>query len=475
MQITRFQVFGLFGRQDVEISIQDNRVVIVGVNGAGKSTLLNLLYFLLARRWEKLGELHFDSIGIEVDGHQVLLSREEIRNSHTSRSFLRRVLRTFTNKTTDYLENPVVQTILAQPSLSDLDVHRLSQLLRIPRSQVLQVQRMIEERGSQQKLDFEINFNSANRWLTEHINAQILYLPTYRRIEKDLKSVVPDIEERVRAYDERYGPLRQRRTAEANASSQPYIDLVEFGMDDVKQIIESALQTLNDFSRQQLNELTGAYLREVVRGEVDTFELASVTEFDDKEINSVLARVDERTLSSEDKKMLREVLGKLHQNSGELTLRERYIAHFFAKLGTVARRLQEREEPIRNFVSVCNDNYLVGKQFVYDRNQFTLAIEDRDGLAVELKDLSSGEKQVISLFTHIHLGGRPKYIIIIDEPELSLSVDWQSNLLPDIMASGRCVFLAAVTHSPFIYENEFEKNTVDLLEKTTFSPGSLPL
>jgi hypothetical protein len=34
--------------------------------------------------------------------------------------------------------------------------------------------------------------------------------------------------------------------------------------------------------------------------------------------------------------------------------------------------------------------------------------------------------------------------------------------LPDIVKSGKCHFLLAVTHSPFIFENELEKYAIGL-------------
>jgi predicted ATPase len=79
-----------------------------------------------------------------------------------------------------------------------------------------------------------------------------------------------------------------------------------------------------------------------------------------------------------------------------------------------------------------------------------------------MRHLSSGEKQIVSLFTHVYIGDGPGLIILIDEPELSLSVPWQKQLLPDIRRSDRCRFLAAVTHSPFIFDNEIKRNATDL-------------
>jgi predicted ATPase len=47
-------------------------------------------------------------------------------------------------------------------------------------------------------------------------------------------------------------------------------------------------------------------------------------------------------------------------------------------------------------------------------------------------------------------------IVLIDEPELSLSLDWQKHLLPDVINSPGCAQLLAITHSPFIFDNELD-------------------
>jgi predicted ATPase len=62
----------------------------------------------------------------------------------------------------------------------------------------------------------------------------------------------------------------------------------------------------------------------------------------------------------------------------------------------------------------------------------------------------------VSFFSFFFLEKDEDYIVLFDEPELSLSLFWQQRLLPDIMNSEQCNFLLAVTHSPFIYDNELE-------------------
>ena len=46
-----------------------------------------------------------------------------------------------------------------------------------------------------------------------------------------------------------------------------------------------------------------------------------------------------------------------------------------------------------------------------------------------------------------------RLIVLLDEPELSLSVSWQKTLVRDLASTGRCSALISATHSPFIVES----------------------
>ena len=69
--------------------------------------------------------------------------------------------------------------------------------------------------------------------------------------------------------------------------------------------------------------------------------------------------------------------------------------------------------------------------------------------AIESDKLSGGEKQMLSFLCYNTFSENTA--IFIDEPELSLHVDWQRRLLPTLLEqeTGNQFFVA--THSPFIY------------------------
>lgn len=62
---------------------------------------------------------------------------------------------------------------------------------------------------------------------------------------------------------------------------------------------------------------------------------------------------------------------------------------------------------------------------------------------------------MISMFAKLILYPKRK-IVLIDEPELSLSLDWQKQILPDVLNAPLCLQVIAITHSPFIFDNSLE-------------------
>lgn len=114
---------------------------------------------------------------------------------------------------------------------------------------------------------------------------------------------------------------------------------------------------------------------------------------------------------------------------------------------------------MRNFCEVCNA-YMEDKVFTYISASFSFAILPKGSTNldddIKPEQLSSGEKQIVSLFSHLYLSDENQYFVLIDEPELSLSVPWQRRFLVDIRAGSFCTGLLAVTHSPFIYDNELD-------------------
>ena len=127
-----------------------------------------------------------------------------------------------------------------------------------------------------------------------------IYLPTYRRIEKDLKDIFPNIQQQFRSATNINAILEKR-------SSETFIDFVSFGMEDVRENIENMGNDLRGFSLSRFNELSGGYLKDVITDNVGSnLDTASLAELDEKRIDIVLDRVSDHILEREIKIRLRQ-------------------------------------------------------------------------------------------------------------------------------------------------------------------------
>ena len=75
-------------------------------------------------------------------------------------------------------------------------------------------------------------------------------------------------------------------------------------------------------------------------------------------------------------------------------------------------------------------------------------ISDYDNKELSISQLSSGEKQLIYILITILLQNEEEYIVFMDEPEVSLHVDWQEQLIESVrMLNPKCQLIIA-SHAP---------------------------
>ncbi len=463
---TKFQIKGLFGDRDVTLPIENDALILVGPNGIGKSSVTNIFYFFVSRQWSRLADYDFSEVAIWFGNDEIRAARADI----TGLSQLDRVAREFSpsSKISTYLEKLRIEGLLEEfissrrmgPQLRE----KFSIALSISTDDVRHLQMSIFRRIS--SYDEEDIFSAPRinieKQLAQKITGRSIYLPTFRRIEKDLKEIFPDLEDRLRST------MRPGSAITSTRSAAHYVDLVSFGMEDVRSSIEAKSRFLRDYSLSQFNNLSGLYLRDVIKGTADQYSPTQISGLDENGLSVILGRVSEQVLSFEEKDLLRaKILGMKGKRQSEMEVNDLYLAHYFSRLMSASDDISSEEEEIIAFIDVCNAYLQPGKQMIYDDTKFTINIIDDRGHPIDLSMLSSGEKQVVSLFSHLYLDDSENQIVIIDEPELSLSVPWQKRFLPDILNSSRCSFIFSVTHSPFIYQNNLKKSAIDLRLKTT--------
>lgn len=440
-EIDHFRVEGLHGYRDIELEFQDNTLVLIGENGSGKTTLLRILFYFLSGRWLALSQIRFNRIQATLGGREYSISHEQILTAiKTDRRFLRNLPGSMRQHILNMVRNGRTDQVVAE-------VESLAASYGISASRILAELEGV--RGDPNEGGADIQEVAAQ--IATAVNAQVLYLPTYRRIERELSSIFEG---------EGIESARKREVIRQPETNASYIELVEFGMKDVKAAIDRALVSNKEFARVTLNNLTLRHLGDVVKQEYKYVSNDDIAEITDDTVQAVLSRIDESILPFSDKQRLYELITST-RSAPSLSEHEKIVYHYFSKLLEFQDALKAKERPITTFCDVVSA-YIKDKSFEYDSRNFSFSMrhrlirsstEDKD-TEIKLGDLSSGEKQIVSLFSHLYLSGTKRFFVLIDEPELSLSVSWQRNLLPDIRRSELCAGLLAVTHSPFIYDNE---------------------
>lgn len=440
--ITRFEIKKLHGYKNIDLRLEDNTLILVGENGAGKTTILHLFYYLLSGQWSSIARFQFEELAMTIGSKRHALKYSDFVKP------LRKLDHRFLRQLSPELRHRIMVLMEQhEGGLFTPEMERLCAEYGLPLHQMLREIDIFDPDAGKEAEELKQSLEEIRRSL----KSQLLYLPTYRRIEQELNLIFKGLDER---------ELRHRREMlSARRDNDTFVELIEFGMKDVENDIDRTLAHLTAFARENLNNLTFGYLADIVERQYEAVDLKNIRGVSDQTIDSILDRIQEHILSTQNKQHLREIINsvKVSDRQSEHT---QVICHYFSKLMKFQTQIQSREAQITSFCGVCND-YMADKEFKYDTTNFRFTIRPKGHSPksedIKLHHLSSGEKQIVSLFSHLYLSGGKSYFVLIDEPELSLSVPWQRRFLLDIRKGKFCSGLVAVTHSPFIYDNELKR------------------
>lgn len=115
--------------------------------------------------------------------------------------------------------------------------------------------------------------------------------------------------------------------------------------------------------------------------------------------------------------------------------------------------LKELAHPVGKLIDIINARFKY-KQLAVDREN-GFRVRTLKGTEIPLEDLSSGEQHELVVLYELLFRASPDSLVLIDEPEISLHIAWQSRFLADlidILAITNSYGIVA-THSPAIIGN----------------------
>lgn len=440
VKIEYFKIFNLFNQYNVSLNFEDDVNIFLGENGMGKTTILSCLYYVLSGRLDKLDNILFDSVVIKFAGNEEFTLKRNDLNRYLEENVYdtpryRRMRHSnlgniFSEKEKEELKRLAYEGCVSREELTVYAV-RVGDVFGLPiRLAYEEVSRYIfslikpDEYG---KAANAIDFKSK---VEKIVDIDVLYYPTYRRIEEDMSKLGVDMDR---------DNVKER--------------LIQFGMKDVENRIDKVLETIKLAAINGFAKMTGVLLKQYL----NHTEIDKGIKIDKETLNIALDRIGDE-IEKTDKEKIKEIVANDEIYKDE----NQHLFNLIVNLISSYEKQNQHDEKIRKYRDVCNA-YLDGKKYVYDESNVNLEIYRHNyKKAISIQNLSSGEKQVLSIFSKLYLEQQKPCIILFDEPELSLSIKWQEHFLPDIMKSEKCNLLIAVTHSPFIFDNEYDYLAQDM-------------
>lgn len=464
--IERFGIKGLYGYRSISLESEYAATILIAKNGTGKTTLLGALDAFLRMQFSRLRDLEFTEIHCKLrdDDNELVLTHNDViefLQVPTEGEIVRLASRAGVEPASmfnfildewsvdeDYVRFPFESKIY-NSIITALNYDRREVGAALTKARVS----LMERQPAVSKI-----FGRLEKALA---GLEIVYLPTYRRVELALRS-------------ERNEPhYRRKRPKFDVAAGSLFTGEIQFGLSDISERLSDLNQQIILESNNGYREISANIINELLDGSFESDVTPDTDVPNPEELKVFFARLERGRRQGPFMPVSVPNLDKLYTKEGVQGSSSKFLSYFLAKLATVIRSTKDVELPVDSFIGSCNrylsskepsttigkddkNKVVEGKAMRLNRSNLRVHVEGvPDGRKISLDALSSGEKQMISLFAKMFLYPRRK-IVLIDEPELSLSIDWQRDILVDVLTAPLCTQLIAITHSPFVFDNELE-------------------
>ncbi len=399
--IDNVQVKNLWGNYNINFAANKKINIFIGANGSGKTTLINLIYHSLKVNIEDLNEIEFSQI-------KIVLKRGVTRKTisvtkHDKFNYTYKLGTRITELNFASLNRKTMSPRMQKQILSEI-VEKLQESIDITSIKNISVHRKLDKRSK------------------EYYNEELYHYNRYR----DEAEPISFIDFRIKYLLIKFSEYRELLNAKVDEIS------LLFRQNVLRALLKSPKENNNCLSYQYNREDLVATLK-----------------------NFGLTNKNDNKLATDFVDSYNQFIEKIKANQGiEFDFLMQMPAYNVLHTAIELSKKSDNDKmlinkPVTEFIDVVNEFFvqsLFQKQISIIDGK--LKIENNKKQEVEIDKLSSGEKQLLILLLETLLQKNTPQIYIIDEPELSLHIAWQRELIEGITKLNPNIQLFIATHSP---------------------------
>ena len=404
MKVKRISVKGLFHAFDHEIRFNDSGIaIIIGENGIGKTTLLQIINSIFTKKFDFLFSIDFDQIEIFFSKIKWLIKKDNDGNLNISNLIKNDC---FTVRPVNEREAYFLRRFLEQINDDEWFDRRIGR--SVTRDEI--IKRYGQDPISQSGIPI---------WFDELIKEnRVMFIQTQR------------------LYKTEYDNERDSRKLEymVDAYSNELVSLLS---KDNTTFTSTSIQLDSTFPIRLLKVLKKPKELEYITKIVE--EINSLNQY-----RSLLSAVG--IIDKHDDEVINKSLETLN-NPSALSILDLYITDNKQKLDV----FKDTAKKLNLLLQIINKRFKHKSLFIDKEKGFVIKSKyDKNDIAV--KKLSSGEQNELIIFYNLLFKTNKNDIVLIDEPEISLHIVWQQQLITDLkeIAKETGISLLISTHSPDI-------------------------
>ncbi|UZR95309.1 AAA family ATPase [Chondrinema litorale] len=444
MHVKKLKIVKLYGYIDKVIDFNHDLTILVGINGAGKTSILNIVNWILRPSLPNLCVTDFKSLTLFFEYQK---ENYEINCIHYKSTFRYKL------KVGSSQMHPLIVKLREHPSNIENNENLKQQVL-------------------QSYLHLGPDDKEKKTW-------QVISKfpkPTVVGLDRHLYA---EESEQVFVEDSLKGDVIRRKQ---KVSISP--------LDRVKEIINKEYRKQKNSILNLTNSLKNHLMLSAFNGSITEESFSSGIRYKltyqqienaENRVHDYFENFEETIFGDSEKETVKKYFSDLkaitteYQNNPEkdiVKLLYGLNANQFIKVRKLLREFEKFEEKvskttaqIQNYLQTLNYFFKdSGKEIAFKEDTFELTfntINRKGEIEIKYKDinfLSSGEQQILILFSYIAFNNSDGKIFIIDEPELSLHIKWQEDFLEklDTITPNNTQIILA-THSPILVSKKKKK------------------